>query len=139
MTSESIQVNQSSADKFAGVDRRRARLPQPDFEFYKKANAYPGAGFFFVGHSFNLEESAAALSQRNQRLQAISALFATQELWIEVSIALENKVFSAVLSRFEYDLLNRLPESALLSPAIGPRGHLIPESFTIWRKEMRRR
>lgn len=136
MSEEVTKSGSSSEGEFSGVDRRRGRLPQPDFSVYKKANAYPGTGYFFVGHSFNI--SATDPAYKEQRMNAISALFSGQEQWLDVRSALENYAFASVLSKFEKDWLGRLPDSALVSPAINAHGHLIPESFTVWRREMRR-
>ncbi len=118
------------------VERRRARLPQPDFSVYKTANAYPGSAYFFVGHSFNLDSEANA--HKDERIQAIKKLFNAETQWIPVQTALSDQTLSTVLSRFEHDLLSRMPDSALIGPAIDPHGALIGESFTVWRKEMRR-
>ncbi|HEY9755329.1 MAG TPA: hypothetical protein V6C97_09215 [Oculatellaceae cyanobacterium] len=125
-----------STDNPPVVERRRARLPQPDFGPYKKANAYPGAAYFFVGHSYNLD--SAADTHKDDRVQAISKLFDTDRQWISVQTALGDETLARFLSRFEHDLLSRLPESALIGPAINSAGKIIGESFTIWRKEMRR-
>ena len=41
------------------LDRRKP-LPQPDFQHYREAGAYPGASFFFIGHSYNLEHNCCS-------------------------------------------------------------------------------
>lgn len=120
------------------VERRRARLPQPDFSHYKSQNAWPGPNYFFVGHSFNLEESAQAADFVQLRVKAIHELIpAEQEKWTPVDAALGDQNFSKILSRFEHDFLHRL-NGALIGPAIDSSGQQIADSFTIWRKEMRR-
>ena len=129
-------IGKDSKEQAPVVERRRARLPQPDFTPYKEANAYPGSSYFFVGHSFNLDAEAEA--HKVERVEAIEKLFNPDTKWIPVQNALGDKLLSPVLSRFEHDLLSRLPETALVGPAINPQGKLIGESFTIWRKEMRR-
>ena len=119
------------------MERRRARLPQPDFSHYKSQNAYPGPNYFFVGHSFNLEDSAQVSDFTEKRATAINEVFVDDTLWAPVDAALGNQNFSKVLSRFEHDFLHRL-DDALIGPAIDKSGKKIAESFTIWRKEMRR-
>lgn len=119
------------------VERRRARLPQPDFTHYKKQNAYPGPNYFFVGHSFNLEEAAQVDEFAEQRARAIHSVFVDETKWAPVDSVLSNEGFSKVLSRFENDFLHRL-DGALIGPAIDSTGKNIADSFTIWRKEMRR-
>ena len=133
------EKGKNSAQKDAPtVDRRRARLPQPDFSPYKKAKAYPGASYFFVGHSFNVDSSASEKGCQTERANAIKALFSAATQWVPVHTATANEGFSKVLSRFEADLLHRLPDTALVGPAIDQGGHLIDQSFTVWRKELRK-
>ncbi|HEY9683279.1 MAG TPA: hypothetical protein V6C89_10450 [Drouetiella sp.] len=119
------------------VERRRARLPQPDFTHYKKQNAYPGPNYFFVGHSFNLEQAAQVTDFSEKRAKAIDSVFVDDTKWAPVDSVLSNENFSQVLSRFENDFLHRL-DGALIGPAIDSNGKNIADSFTIWRKEMRR-
>lgn len=119
------------------LERRRARLPQPDFSHYKKQNAWPGPNYFFVGHSFNLEESAQVNEFMEKRANAINEVFVEETQWATVDAVLSNQNFSKVLSRFENDFLHRL-DGALIGPAIDSTGKKIADSFTIWRKEMRR-
>ncbi|HEY9783846.1 MAG TPA: hypothetical protein V6D17_00500 [Candidatus Obscuribacterales bacterium] len=131
----------ATAKKQSGafVERRRMRLPQPDFAPYIKANAYPGPAYFFVGHSFNVDESLSSNDRfQAERAEAIKSFFNESTQWVSVRTALANERFVSVLSRFEFDLLSRLPESALVGPAFDRFGKLIFESFTIWRKEMRK-
>lgn len=120
------------------VERRRASLPQPDFTPYKKANAYPGPGYFFVGHSYNLDGEASDTGRRETRIEAIKSFFSPDSQWVPVGAALTDAKFFGTLSRFEQDLLSRLPESALIGPAIDRLGVCITHSFTIWRREMRK-
>lgn len=118
-------------------ERRRARLPQPDFTHYKQQNAWPGPNYFFVGHSFNLEEASQGTDFAQLRAQAIHNVLPTETKWTPVDAALNDQNFSKVLSRFEHDFLHRL-NGALIGPAIDKTGKQITDSFTIWRKEMRR-
>src|SRR5579871_2927290 len=92
-----------AADNAPVVERRRARLPQPDFGPYKKVNAWPGATYFFVGHSYNLDASADA--HKDERVEAIGRLFDTDRQWISVGTALGDQSLAPLLSRFEHDLL----------------------------------
>lgn len=121
-----------------GVERRRAPLPQPDFATYKKANAYPGPMYFFVGHSYDVDLDGADSKERQERSEIISSLFTKETQWVPVPQALANEKFSGVLTRFEQDLLHRLPETALIGTAIDSQGKLIKQSFTIWRQERRK-
>lgn len=134
MSENAISEN-SSADR--PVERRRARLPQPDFTHYKNQDAYPGPNYFFVGHSFNLEETAQVSEFVQKRANAISEVTVEKPHLKPVDQALGNEQFSQVLSRFEHDFLNRL-NGALIGPAIDSNGKFIADSFTIWRREMRR-
>ncbi len=127
----------SENDTERPVERRRARLPQPDFSHYKQQNAWPGPNYFFVGHSFNLEESAQVNEFMEKRANAINEVFVEETQWAPVDAVLSNQNFSKVLSRFENDFLHRL-DGALIGPAIDSTGKKIADSFTIWRKEMRR-
>ncbi|HIA54492.1 MAG TPA: hypothetical protein EYN91_20800 [Candidatus Melainabacteria bacterium] len=122
------------------VERRRASLPQPDFTHYKKASAYPGPKYLFVGHSYNVELDNQEGEGVENRAGAIKSLFSKDIKWIPVSEALGNQNFSGILSRFEHDLLSRLPESSLVGEAINTTdGKEIKHSFTIWREERRGR
>jgi hypothetical protein len=120
------------------AERRRARLAQPDFSSYKRVNAYPGPSYFFVGHSYDVELSDADNVRLSHRIDAIRTLFREQIQWVPVQSALNNEQFKAILTRFEHDLLHRLPENALIGPAIDERGNEIAHSFTIWREERRK-
>jgi hypothetical protein len=120
------------------TERRRARLAQPDFTSYKRVNAYPGPAYFFVGHSYDVEISDADSARLSPRIDAIRTLFQEQVQWVPLQTALENQQFTGVLTRFEQDLLHRLPEGTLIGPAIDVRGGEIAHSFTIWREERRR-
>ncbi|MBS1957787.1 MAG: hypothetical protein JST89_26615 [Cyanobacteria bacterium SZAS-4] len=121
------------------VDRRRASLPQPDFTFYKKAEAYPGPKYLFVGHSYNVDLDNQTGEVVDHRSGAIKALFVKGEKWLPVTEALGNEGFTNILSRYEHDLLTRLPESSLVGEAIDKDGKEIKHSFTIWREERRGR
>ncbi len=132
-----MSENATSENTEKPIERRRARLPQPDFSHYKKQNAWPGPNYFFVGHSFNLEEAAQVNDFMEKRANAINEVFVEETQWAPVDTALSNQNFSKVLSRFENDFLHRL-DGALIGPAIDSTGKKIADSFTIWRKEMRR-
>lgn len=132
-----MSENATSENAEKPLERRRARLPQPDFSHYKKQNAWPGPNYFFVGHSFNLEEAAQVHDFIEKRANAINEVFVEEAQWAPVDTVLSNQNFSKVLSRFENDFLHRL-DGALIGPAIDSTGKKIADSFTIWRKEMRR-
>lgn len=133
--SENLTSQSEASEK--PMERRRARLPQPDFSHYKKQNAYPGPSYFFVGHSFNLEDASKVSDFPEKRATAINEVFVDDTPLAPVDAALGNQNFSKVLSRFELDFLHRL-DGAIIGPAIDHSGQKIAESFTIWRKEMRR-
>ncbi|HEY9775860.1 MAG TPA: hypothetical protein V6C81_19010 [Planktothrix sp.] len=123
------------------IERRRATLFQPDFAAYKKANAYPGAEYFFVGHSYDVE-----LPKGNdktnpdvaKRVDAIKTVLGETKECISVGTALGNENFNTVLTRFEHDFLTRLPASALIGLAIDKEGKVIEPSFSVWREERRK-
>jgi hypothetical protein len=128
----------ATAEGTPTAERRRAPLTQPDFSSYQRANAYPGPSFFFVGHSYDVEISDADNARLSHRIDAIRSLFREQVQWVPVQSALNNQQFKSVLTRFEFDLLHRLPETALIGPAIDEKGNEIAHSFTIWREERRK-
>jgi len=128
----------ATAEGNSTAERRQTRLTQPDFTSYKKANAYPGPSYFFVGHSYDVEISDAHNARLSHRIDAIRTLFREQIQWVPVQSALSNEQFTAILTRFEQDLLHRMPENALIGPAIDERGNEIAHSFTIWREERRK-
>jgi hypothetical protein len=134
-TDNQLDMESSQRTQF---DRRRAALPQPDFTHYQKINAYPGRQYLFVGHSYNVAEGHEEPSNEAKRKEAIAHFFNKDTQWIPVKQALESDAFDIVLSRFERDMLTRLPETALIGPAIDDHGHNLDQCFTIWRKEMRR-
>jgi hypothetical protein len=126
------------------VERRRASLPQPDFKHYQKSQAYPGKEYLFVGHSYDAEhehENADATRQakREKAIAAVLKHCPEDSQWLPIKDAIGDKNFYEMLSRFEQDWLHRLPETVLIGPAIDDHGKLVPQSFTVWRKEMRRR
>ncbi|HEY9714470.1 MAG TPA: hypothetical protein V6C72_13445 [Chroococcales cyanobacterium] len=138
-TAETAAKTASSTDKpGTWVERRRASLPQPDFTHYKSAEAYPGREYLFVGHSYNPEFDHTESEEKQKRVATLSQLFTEGPQWISAKAALEDANFQHILSRFEKDLLTRLPETALVGPAIDEHGKRLNESFTIWRKEMRK-
>jgi hypothetical protein len=122
-----------------GAERRRAPLPQPDFSPYEKAEAYPGPTYFFVGHSYDTALDNAPADQLTNRAEAIKSLFVDGDQYVSLKAAQGNQSFCTVLTRFEQDLLNRLPDTSVIGIAVDPAGKLIPQSFTIWRVERRRR
>jgi len=131
--------DQNEQNQLPAVERRRASLPQPDFTFYKKAEAYPGPKYLFVGHSYNVELDNQEGEGVDNRAGAIKSLFENGVKWVPVSEALGNGNFAGILSRFEHDHLSRLPESTLVGEAIDKDGSHIKHSFTIWREERRAR
>ncbi len=139
-TSPAAQKPEAETERW---ERRRASLPQPDFTYYKKYHAYPGKEYLFVGHSYNVEGNVAgkvAGNVQSKRSAAIAGLFTHNKgsQWVGVKAAFDNKNFYEMLSRFERDWLQRLPETALVGPAVDEKGNMIPQSFTVWRKEMRK-
>ncbi len=131
--------DQTDQNQRPAVERRRASLPQPDFTFYKKAEAYPGPKYLFVGHSYNVELDNQTGEGVDNRAGAIKSLFSKAVKWVPVAQALGNQNFHGILSRFEHDLLSRLPETSLIGEAIDKEGKEIKHSFTIWREERRGR
>ncbi len=133
--------DKSTSTDGRGIERRRSRLPQPDFAPYKKANAYPGNGYFFVGHSYDVELPEQGTEDRAdvaKRVSAIKEVLAETGRCIPVPAALANSNFCQVLTRFEQDLLHRLPPTALIGPAIDENGRVIEPSFSVWREERRK-
>ncbi len=135
----SIQTAESRPGVSIIIDRRKA-LPQPDFSHYREAGSYPGTSYFFVGHSYNVEHNCCGAQFNLKRKSAIKKILqqATKNNSMLVKNALEQPEFVAVLSRFERDWLSRLPEGAMIGPAIDQEGKKIVQSFTVWRKEQRK-
>jgi hypothetical protein len=137
-TTSKAAASNTEASNAEAVDRRRA-LPQPDFKHYKEASSYPGASFFFVGHSYNVEHRCCSGQFNLKRKSAIKNVLkqANKHQTVTVKHALEQPTFFAVLSRVERDWLGRLPEGALIGPAIDQEGKVVAQSFTVWRQEQR--
>jgi hypothetical protein len=138
MADSKARTKTAKQDKPA-VERRKGSLPQPDFTFYKELDAYPGPDFFFVGHSYHVDNEAANPELEAKRAEAIKGLFDKEAQWLPVQTALREPALVEVLSRIERDMLGHLPENALIGPALDKTGKVIEQSFTIWRREMRRR
>lgn len=138
-TGDSGASTDTTASPKGFIERRRGQLPQPDFKYYVAAKAYPGQNYLFVGHSYNVEPGFADDAHQARRIEVIKELFKGEEQWFPAKTALYQRPFFEVLSRFEQDMLYRLPDSALVGPAINDKGEVIRNSFTIWRREMRRR
>jgi hypothetical protein len=122
------------------IERRRATLFQPDFAAYKKANAYPGIEYFFVGHSYDVElPKGQDLDNPDvaKRVAAIKEVLGEDGKCIPVKTALTNDNFNSVLTRFEHDFLHRLPATAVIGMAIDKEGRMIAPSFSVWREERR--
>ncbi len=134
-TSKAVEIPRTSII----VDRRKA-LPQPDFTHYRQAGSYPGAAYFFVGHSYNVEHRCCSGQFSMKRKAAIKQVLkeASKTHSVLVKDALQHSEFVEVLSRVERDWLGRLPEGALIGPAIDEDGAEIAQSFTVWRKEQRK-
>jgi hypothetical protein len=134
--------SKSAARKYDGEsERRRFVLPQPDFGHYKNENAYPGTAYFFVGHSYNVEHNCCGNQFSTKRRNAIKKILqsANQKHGsVPISDALADENFYSTLSRFERDWLRRLPDTALIGPAIDGKGKRISQAFTVWRKEQRK-
>jgi hypothetical protein len=137
------ETSKETAESCPGVsiiiDRRKA-LPQPDFSHYREAGSYPGTSYFFVGHSYNVEHNCCGAQFNLKRKNAIKKVLqqATKNNALLVKTAILQPEFFAVLSRFERDWLGRLPEGAMIGPAIDQDGKKIVQSFTVWRKEQRK-
>ena len=101
-----------------GAERRRAPLPQPDFHPYEQADAYPGPTYFFVGHSYDTALDNATTNRLTKRADAIKSLFVDGDQYVSLKAAQANQSFYAVLTRFEQDLLNRLPDTSVIGIAV---------------------
>ena len=134
-TSKAVEIPRTSI-----INDRRKALPQPDFTHYRQAASYPGSSYFFVGHSYNVEHRCCTGQFEMKRKAAIKQVLkrADKHHTVLVEEALKQADFVAVLSRVERDWLGRLPEGALVGPAIDEDGEDVAQSFTVWRKEQRK-
>lgn len=104
---------------------------------YVQNKVWPGKNYIYIGHSSNLEHRLVGTDVDKNRKTCLSLLFeakGNQHYCVSVEQALTFEGFPEVLSRFEKDLLLRLPEGTVLSPAFNNEGERLQSSFTIWQE-----
>lgn len=121
----------STKDALKGLMARHDR----SVHVYDEHMAYPGDEFVFVGESHDLEHRLIGTKNDTARKHIITMTFRSRGLrCINIKDALDLvEGFDSILSRFEYDLLKRLPDGAI-GPAFDKQGNEIEGAFTIWRR-----
>lgn len=101
-----------------------------------KNNTCPGASYLYLGDSSNLEHILLNTRMHHQRRTCIELLLESkgdEHYCVRLDIALSFEGFDGILSRFERDLLRRLPAHTLIGPSYDGSGNRIAGAFTIWR------
>ena len=104
---------------------------------YVQNKVWPGKNYIYIGHSSNLEHRLVETSTDKNRKTTLSLLFeakGNEHYCVSVEQAFAFEGFPEVLSRFEKDLLLRLPEGTMISPTFNNEGERLHSSFTIWQE-----
>jgi len=111
---------------------------QIDLSPYKEHQAWPGRGYMLVGNSYNPAIKAGSGARKSKRANNIAKMLESAEgkdNYVSVQNALQHAGFKGSLSRFEYDWLKRETQSSVIGAAYDEQGHLLPDSFAVWRSE----
>lgn len=104
---------------------------------YVQNKVWPGKNFIYIGHSSNLDYRLVGTDADKNRTTCLSLLFEAKgdnNYCVPLNTALNFEGFAEILSRFEKDLLMRLPEGTMLSPTYNANGERLHSSFTIWQE-----
>lgn len=126
---------EKTSGKGLRLDALKRRI---DLSHYKEHQAWPGRSFLLVGNSFNAEKKVKSSRKDSKRAGSIAMLLErgkSNRHCITVEEAMADAAFVENLSRFEFDWLRREGGDSLIGPAYDERGHLVPESFAVWRKQ----
>lgn len=120
------------------LDQYTYSFDQPGVEPYKNNQSWPGRKYSLVGNSFNLESRILDINSDTKRTACIAVVIEKGKNncnCVSIEDALAYEGFYEILSRFEYDWLSKQPPSTLIGPAYDEKGVLIPNSFSVWRRE----
>ena len=120
-------------------ERYRQLLNHIDVTPYKKTAAWPGKSYLLVGNSFNTDVTFQKSREKTRRAACIAVVInrgADRRNCVSLGEALGDERFASVLSRFEKQWVEKLPETTLIGPAYNEKGKLIPQAFAVWRKEV---
>lgn len=98
---------------------------------------WPGKNYLYIGQSSNLNNRLLGTELDKNRKTCLSLLFEAKGNYnycVAVNEAFAFEGFQDVLSRFERDLLMRLPEGTMIGPSYDMNGELMHSSFTIWQE-----
>ncbi len=103
---------------------------------YLRNKAWPGRNYVYMGHSQNLDHTLLGTNWELERRTCLSLLFEAKGdenycVYIEDALAFEG--FFDGLSRFEKELVQKLPARTLIGPAYDRIGNKVSLAFTIWR------
>lgn len=122
-------------DKRGGVKALQGR-EEEHLAPYIEYKSWPGKNYMFIGHSENLEHPLVGTEIHVQRRTLMTLLFKAKgdvNYCVRLDEAMEFEGFQDVLSRFEKDILSKMPPHTLLGPAYHSSGDLLPTAFTVWR------
>jgi hypothetical protein len=132
-----LEKLQSSAD-----DNRPQSDPYEDktsaLAPYRRHQVWPGERYTLLGTSYNLESRIFCRVLEERRAGCMAIVFEShgdRYSCIPVGQALAIEGLSDVLSGFERDWLEKLPDETLLGPAYSPAGQRIRTAFAVWRFE----
>jgi hypothetical protein len=103
---------------------------------YMQSKTWPGKEFMYIGHSQNLEHPLVGTEIHVQRSTCLALLFeakGNKNYCVRVDDALKFNGFRDVLSRFEADMLRKMPPHTMIGPAYNENGELMATTFTVWR------
>lgn len=115
------------------VLRSREELHLP---VYTRNQTWPGTNYMYLGHSRNLDHMLLGTEKEMQRRTCMSLLFeakGNEYYCVRVDTALKFDGFTDVLSRFEREMLNRMPSHTMLGPAYDKNGDRILSAFAVWK------
>lgn len=103
---------------------------------YVKHKSWPGETYMYIGHSNNLEHKLVGTRTESKRKTCLGLLFEAkgdENYCVRLDDAMKFEGFHDNLSRFEKDLLAKMPPHTMLGPSYDKSGKHLPTSFTIWR------
>jgi len=128
---------ESSANEYNRTWESMDARQQLHLAHYKKWKNWPGSAYMYVGYSENLDNKILGTEQRLKRNTCVDLLFEAKgnaHNCVRLDVAMNFEGFAETLSRFEKDLLCRLPAETLLGPSYDCNGSRVPGAFTIWRE-----